>query len=428
MRVFPMMLLLVCPVPNDEEVGWKSAVLWKNDVVSARILFKPSASLADKEWLGLEFENHTREPLEFGQTWMNLNMTLKEISSGKVLTTSGLSGTVNSIKKLPPGRHRFFGDTFQYASANMGLPPVTGLSVNVQANIDTEITAGTRYKTPADGAPFTFEWRCPTADEETGMSKELKTYLANQNDSEKRLPRLSALLKSPRVVESLTLEDYLPAIKACRDPNFRRLLVPNLFTKYRDDPHVLAYYREAFQNEPEVVVSDAAASNVWNEEFLEPLIQGCEKNRWYCFSVLKWHASEWRNKPSCVVRISAALLKHYPILQREVRTIPESELELWAKGVVDASGVPDQSLVDLLKPALEDQRPATIDYGAGGKNAGRVCDRALYAILSILDDDWWAAFKDAGIAGWSTEDERRQACDKVISLLNERLKSLPMKK
>ena len=434
-----MRVLLACliamfccpPEGKAEEVqtdGWSTAVLWKSDVVSARLLFKPSASLADKHWLALELENHTQKPLEFGQTWINLDMTRKEIPSGEALSTGGLSGTFRSIKTLPPGRHRFYGDAFESASGNLGLPPVTGLRVEVQAKADSEIRGGKRYKTAEDKPSFTFEWRYPSAAERTGMIQEMRQYLAAPGDLEKYRSRMKALFELPQVQESLTLDDYMPALKATRDSNVRYLLVPHLFVKYADDPRVLAYYREAFQNEPEVVVSDAAASNVWNEEFLEPLIQGCEKNRWYCFSVLKWHASEWRNKPSCVVRISAALLKHYPILQREVRTIPESELELWAKGVVDASGVPDQSLVDLLKPALEDQRPATIDYGAGGKNAGRVCDRALYAILSILDDDWWAAFKDAGIAGWSTEDERRQACDKVISLLNERLKSLPMKK
>jgi hypothetical protein len=33
-------------------------------VVSARLLFKSSASLADKNWLALELENHTPKPLD----------------------------------------------------------------------------------------------------------------------------------------------------------------------------------------------------------------------------------------------------------------------------------------------------------------------------------------------------------------------------
>ena len=134
-----MKLILACLIAmfcrpfagNADEVqtdGWGTAVLWSNDVVSARLLFKPSASLADKSWLALELENHTLKPLEFGQTWMNLSMTLKEIPSGRILTTSGLSGAFRSIKTLPPGRHRFYGDTFESASANMRFPPVISVS------------------------------------------------------------------------------------------------------------------------------------------------------------------------------------------------------------------------------------------------------------------------------------------------------------
>ena len=126
-----------------------------------------------------------------------------------------------------------------------------------------------------------------------------------------------------------------------------------------------------------------------------------------------------------VARVSTALLKHNPILRRDVRKIPDKELEQWAKAVLEAGEVADPALVELLKPALEDQRPARIDYGAGGWNEGRVCDRALIRDPEILDGDSWTAFKEAGITGWRTEEERVQACDRVIGILTERLKSLP---
>ena len=427
-----LIAMICCPSEGNaaevQAAGWSTAVLWNSDVVSARLLFKPSASLADKNWLALELENHTLKPLEFGQTWMNLGMTLKEIPSGKVLTTSGLSGAFRSIKTLPPGRHRFYGDTFEFASANMGLPPDTGLRVEVQAKVDTEITGGKRYKTPEAKPSFTFEWRYPSAAERTGMIQEMRQYLAAPGDLEKHLSRMSALFKVPQVQESLTLEDYLPALKASRDSNVRHLLVPNLFARYSDDPRVLAYYREAFQKEPDVVYWDAATVSVWNEEFLEPLVQGCEKDKWHYFSVLSRHSAEWRNRPPYVARVSAALLKHNPILRRELRKIPNEELEQWAKAVLEAGEVADPALVELLKPALKDQRQARINYGAGGWNEGRVCDRALIAILQILDGDSWTAFKEAGITGWRTDKERLEAHDRMIGILTDRLKLLPVKK
>lgn len=373
-------------------------------------------------------ENHTQKPLEFGQTWINLETTRKEIPSGKALVTGGLGGTFRSIKTLPPGRHRFYGDAFESASANLGLPPVTGLRVEVQAKVDTEIKGGKRYKTPPKDEPsFTFEWRYPSAAERTGMIQEMKQYLAAPGDLEKNCSRMSALFELPQIQESLTAQDYLPALKASRLTGLRHLLVSNLFARYSDDPRVLAYYREAFQKEPDVVYWDAAIS-VWNEEFLEPLVQGCEKDKWHYFSVLSRHSAEWRNRPPYVARISTALLKHNPILRREVRKIPDKELEQWAKAVLEAGDVADPALVELLKPALKDQRPARIDRGAGGLNEGRVCDRALMAILQILDGDSWKAFEDAGITEWSTEKEGLEAYDRVIGILTERLKLPPIKK
>ena len=405
---------------------WSSVVLWNSDEVSARLFYKASASLADASWLVLELENHTPQPLDFGQTWLSLNSTRKEIPSGKVLATGGgPSGVFSSIKTLPPGRHRYSGDILEYASGNLGLPPAKGLQIEVQVDANTQTKGGKRYQTPADKPTFKFEWRYPSAEEMTAMSGVLKRYMAAPADIEKHLPRLSALLMAPQVRDSLTLDDYLPALNAVTDSNTRHLLAPYLFARYSDAPRVLAYYREAFQKHPDVVYWDAASTNVWNEEFLEPLVQGCEQGKWHYFDVLCRHSADWRNKPLEVARVSAALLKHHPILQRDARKIPEAELELWAKAVLEAGDVADPALVELLKPALEDQRPARIDYGAGGVNEGRVCDRALFAILKILDGDSWAAFKKAGITGWSTEEQRMKACDRVLVILKERLKSSP---
>ena len=43
--------------------GWRTAVLWNSDVVSARLLFKPSASLADKTLAGPGIgESHAEAP------------------------------------------------------------------------------------------------------------------------------------------------------------------------------------------------------------------------------------------------------------------------------------------------------------------------------------------------------------------------------
>ena len=119
------------------------------------------------------------------------------------------------------------------------------------------------------------------------------------------------------------------------------------------------------------------------------------------------------------------MLKQHPILKRNVRNIEDQDLSTWAKAVENASSVAAPNLISLLTPALEDKRLASIDLGAGGINKSRVCDRALFAILQWLDGDSWAAFKEAGITGWSTEEEKVAASQRMITVLKDRLKSLP---
>ena len=219
--------------------------------------------------------------------------------------------------------------------------------------------------------------------------------------------------------------EYLPALKASRGMRVRSELAAKFSAKYSNAPAVLAYYREAIQSAPnefqpeDDILSDRVDPKVWGELFLEPLVQRCEQGKWdWAFSALRYRTG-WKNRPAYVARISAALLKHHPILLRAVRQIPENELEPWARAVREAGAVGDLALVELLKPALEDRRQAPINLGAGGVNEGRVCDRALFAILNILDGDSFAAFKKAGVTDWN-----EKAFDRMIGVVKERLKTL----
>jgi hypothetical protein len=224
--VLPCLLVMFCCLGEgsaEEDIpdGWEATVLWKSDVVSARLLVKRSASLADTKWIGLEFENHTAQPLEFGQTWIALN----EI---------GLSGTMRSVKKLPTGRHCFYEDTFRFASETLGLPPMTGRHVEFEARVETALTDGRRFETPADAPSISFEWRYPSAKELAGMCQELKQLVAAHADLEINRFRIKALFKVLEVRDSLTLDVYLPAMKACTDYNVRCGLLPVVTDRFAE--------------------------------------------------------------------------------------------------------------------------------------------------------------------------------------------------
>ena len=424
-----LIAMLGClPEGNPAEVrtnDWSSVELLSNDVVSARLLFKLSASLVDTNWLALEFDNHTPQPLRLFQISLILNGTKKDLLTGKAQGMGPVIGDpFRSIRTIPPGLHRFDHDAL-HSPSFMGLPPTNGLRVEVQYYFQVMLEQGRSYDAPRKNAGFAFEWRYPSAEAMAGMRRELKQLLAAHADHSKNSSRIHTLIEVPQVLEILTLDDYLPALKATSGTSIRSLLARKFAAKYSNSPPVMAYYREAFQKEPNEVWWDVVDSRVWSEVFLEPLVRGYEQDKRDYYYALAQHRAGWRNRPEYVARISAALLRHHPILQRKVRHIPKEELEQWTNAVKEAGEVGDLAVVELLKPALEDRRNARVNQGAGGWDEGRVCDRALVAILNILDGDPLAAYKQAVITDWSNEKQRWKEFDRKIRILKERLKSLP---
>jgi hypothetical protein len=430
----PMNLMLSCLIamccqftdgaaPTPPKVEWSQVVLWKSDSLSARLLFQPTVSIADRSWIALELENHTQQPIELGQTWISLSTASKDDGNAKSDCQIGLSGTMPSIKTVPPGRQRYDGDTLRFAVTNTVCSGAE-TRVDVLVRISTQTKGGQSFET-ATGTTFSFERRPPTEAQLKLMSDELKRQLVDAAFPDADGARLLTLLSAPTVVQTLTVDDYLSTLKVTRNWNLRYLLLPHLFARHAEDPKVLEYYRKMFQQHPDLVYEDASIPTVWNKEFLEPLVKGCEQGKWRYFTGLSRHVPAWRNDNNAVSRVSAVLLNHHAILKRDIKDIPENELVNWAKAVRDASSVPDPKIVNLLKPALDDQRRADIDLGSGGIQEARVCDRGLVAILTILDGDSWAAFKAAGIPGWKTKAERESAHDRVIKILKARFKAEP---
>ena len=334
------LILLCCSKSNAAEIdvsGWKSVDLISNDVFSARCRFKPSASLADKHWIALELENHTAQPLKFGQIWFTLKGERMNAATKKLISSGSIAnGMFPSVKSISPGVHRFFGNAIDSASVSLGLPPKEGLLVKAEVELSVSLTNNRNFE-QLEKAEFEFIWSSLTKNEIGKMILEAEALLAGQLEGERentfsKSLRLSALFLSQEVVSSLSLEeDLLPALKKTDHASIRPLLLAPIFAKHSNDPAVLAYYREAFKTDADVVYWDAASPEIWNEEMLEPLVAGCEQDKWKYFDVLSRHTKRWHNRPEIVKRVSAALLKHNPILQQKIDTIADSKLDQWAQ-------------------------------------------------------------------------------------------------
>ncbi|MDB2687312.1 hypothetical protein N9Y42_08880 [Mariniblastus sp.] len=403
---------------------WSSVEILQNETLTARLRYRPVASVADKHWIVVEIENVSDRPLKPEVIWVEANISTKNLITNKPLYTGNLGGHLPAPPQIAPGEtYQTDGGSLKYAAASLGALE-DGMTVTGKLKYDIQL--GEKRFTDYDpGAQFKFQWLGPNETEIPLMTKELKALLRDFENLDKNLDRIGTLMKSKIVVDKLSLtEDYLPVLNETGDANLRFLLLEPMFAKYADAPEVSNYYREAFKNDPESVYWDGAATNVWNPEFLEPLVQGCEQDNWKYFEVLRRHKKRWHDRPEIVARVSKALLKHHPILSQNTEDIPDDDLSKWANAIEQAADVEDKKLVKLFKPALSDRRDADICLGAGGIRKNRVCDHAMLAILTILDGDSFVAFKKAGFVEWKVEDKNK-VYDPMIVVLQKRLAAPP---
>jgi hypothetical protein len=122
-----------------------------------------------------------------------------------------------------------------------------------------------------------------------------------------------------------------------------------------------------------------------------------------------------------VARLSAALLKHRPLLAANVSQLATNELFAWAHCAHEAAIVGDENLLKVLAPALDDTRMAIHPHEhlmANLPDRRRVCDHALEAIASIMDIP---IYQQYGIRRGLSGLEPQEDCNRAIADVKRRL-------
>ena len=418
---------------------WTSVEIFSNKIFTARCVHKPVASLADKHWIAYEIQNHTDAPLDVSDIWIEAEITTSRGDNNKPLSTSSLGGSVGYKQPVPArGRRLMFNGALDYASNNLGFPPDHGFNVQGKIRYNIRLAKGKQFETKPNSAhaKLEFHWRPPTDAEQEAMLEEVKSLLKDHEHEEENYFRIDAIMLVTSVKEKLTLKgDLLPALKKSDNLSLRGLLLKSIFPKHANDPEVIAYYREQFQNNPEAVYWDAYNPDVWNGEFLEPLVSGCEKDDWHFFGALCSHRNKWQSDPVLVKRISAAFAKHHSVFfSKKLEELPQDELVNWCQAVNQVHNVGDRNLIKPLIPALSIKRVANT-YSANELDGKRVCDRALLAIVRTLDGEnnikW---FVEEGFSGEELlillyqPEKDYDVCDQAIIRLKKRLETVSHEK
>lgn len=412
--------------------------------LSVRLRVRRTASIVDAEWLAFEFENHGTEPIVLGSPGYTTDADRCDPQTGAVLLSGSMasgnafdlfpqawSGSRVSPITIAPGLQRIAEHPSLLSAALLGLAPRDGYRIEARLRFGAHAAGHGTVASPPEGVPFAFDWVHP-GDEGLAVARaRLTELLAQPTQSVQRSFLASALLATPEVGGGLSVDDLLAAIERQAGPwNVRDHLVRFLDARFPTDPKVLAYYRARLVPADERVLDELArAPRIWDESFVEPIVQMFEaspRRQGKALSVLHEHGRPQRD-PAIARRLSTALLTTDPLAGHQLdHTLTFGLRALGLTG--------DERMVALLRPFL-DKNARAIPTGMPGRAlplAGsilepmRACDFALDAILTLLDGESAGAYparaRWEGLVSLDRQDEALlEIRDEMIRALKERL-------
>ncbi len=400
---------------GDEE--WHSVKVLKHDALTIYIKVKKRATMADEDWLCIEFENTRETPFDVRNANWRIESERYNVKSKKLVSSGGLASgsdfdlfphawdtTPVANRLVKKGKYRVSQQVSDRAAYCLGLPPADGLLVKARFYISIEFADGQRVKTPGrEGVPFEFEWRYPDKAGFEAMKKRLKHILKNPIRWQHSWI-LYPLLDTPEVVNSVTIDDLLDGIKRRKNSVDRQCLMKYINKHYCDDKKVIDFFLKRLKEGDTIIARSLAGEgkDIWHKNFIEPLVTIYEKHRnvWELWLLYR-HRAEWEKSQNIPQRLSGALLKNYDFLKKKPEELDKERTRTWALWARDLGCTCDPNVIKYLAPYL-DCKVELYDFKLCGLVPGerlpalRACDVAMEAILRILDEDREEAYKEAG--------------------------------
>jgi hypothetical protein len=328
---------------------------------------------------------------------------------------------------VAPGHvHRAADHTSSHSAARLGLAPPEGWRVRTTAHLSLQLRDGRWVHTPANGVPFDFEWLRPDEAGLRELGQRMRQMLAAPDARRHYL--LSCLLRTPELDGAVSRDELLAALDRHTEPfHNRHDIARHLARRFRDDPKLLALYRDRLTAGDAVAVDDLYYGGFWHPSLVEPLVRLYETddNRHFgTLSLLHRHRADWIKEGQVARRLSTVVRRREPLLGKRIGDIPDQELIDWALAAAWLACTGDRAAVESLRPALDDRRLVV----SPGQNAvppltppaRRVCDRALQAILTLLDGSPDEAYRKAQ-SGRPAGEDATLLHDRMIADLRRRL-------
>lgn len=422
--LFGIILIAASTAYPDEE-DWHSVKVLEHDTLTIHIKVKKRVTMADKDWLCIEFENTREIPFNIKNANCRIESNRFSLKSKKKLSSGGLfSGndfflfpqawdtTPVADRLIKKGTYRVSQQVCDSAACLLGLPPKEGLLVKARFYISIELAGGKRLETPRkEGVPFEFEWHYPDKAGFIAMKKRFKHIL--KNPIRWQFSRiLRAFLDIPEMAKSVTVDELLDALGRRKNTPERQSLMVHINKHYPQDKKVIDFFLKRLKDEDWSITRSLCydGKNIWHKDFIEPLVKIYENrqpitgkhyriNIWVS-RVLYGHRGDWKDDKKIPGRLSAVLLKHCDFLTKRPEELEKDQMEGWASWARELSLTCDLNMVKYLVPYLDCKvqvcgKPSGLGVGERLPPL-RACDTAMEAILRILDENIEEAYKEAG--------------------------------
>ena len=456
-RVLPAIVMLIAFAGGlskghgqDVFEDWQEIQIGQRGDLTVRLRVKRRATLADENWLAIEFENQSNRDIELVHPKYGIRYEAYDLQTQK-LNKSGDLGSGNLFWRQQAVRHgppqiakqsvwRVVDQPSSVSGALLGLPPQGGLLIKAELFAHVEVKNEGVVVDSLERCPFEFRWQFPDEAGFEKMRSRLKNLLESSPADLHSAYMLRALLKIPNVAKVASAEELLEALDASVHPNWgRAFLLKHIDEHFANNPVVANRFRERLAARDKAVVEDLKKTpRIWSPSMLKLLIVRFETeptSSRAILDVLDQHGPPQKHNEQLARRLSAALLKQPAFLPMNRRGVREPK-NVGAWRVMDAlkmlSKTHDQAVVARIAPYLDNKErglnPRLLATLMTQMPPLRVCDAALEAILTILDGDAQAAaapspirsvFTRVSVDEWEIAADQHR--DKEIEKLKRRL-------
>jgi hypothetical protein len=431
----------------DDSGPWHLVEVGTRGDLSVRLKVRPRVSLADKDWMIIEFENRGDSDIELLNTSYRIESKRSDLKTGDPRSSGGLaSGNEYDLfphawktpcvapRVVKPGIYRVIDHPSMYSSALLGLPPRDGWLVNATLSMRVEIKGDGVLSDSQDAHAFQFEWLYP---DEAGFQRaraRLKSLLTNPENMVQHAYLLHCLLSVPKISRVVGVPELLASLKNRDDPFAgREYVLEHLGNQYARDKIVVEHFRKRLEAGDVTATGDLRrAVHVWDPSYLDPLVTifANDQRSWdNVLLTLERNGMPQKKDKQLASRLSAEMLKRYVIGKLPPGALRRHNSLRRSLPMLARSR--DRTLIPKIAPHLDDSTrildPRFLaTAGFGSLPPLRVCDAALEAIMTLLDEDVHVVYrqrvKPDGKGLDALETAFNTARDQMIDDLKARLK------